>query len=155
MNMQQFTGWFTRLLHALPWRHKRRPAKQPIQARMTSTRSADRFAVSDPKWTRRQKVDTNPLCSTLNEDAPPRHDALPPAQLPPSPAADPETPPAPASSTQDSSGEAAQASAIQVDPERRLAFARYLVRRGTFNEGFSREKLPAQYRRTQQDEGQR
>ncbi len=158
MNMQQFTGWLTRLLHALPWRRARRPAKQPIQARMPSPRSADRFAVSDPQWTRRQKADTNPLCSTLNEDAPPRHDALPPAPPPPSPAADPEPPsapagalPAPASSTQASSGEAAQAAAIQVDPERRLAFARYLVRRGIFNEGFSREKLPAQYRRTQQD----
>jgi hypothetical protein len=161
MNMQQFTGWLTRLLHALPWRHARRPAKQPIQARVTSTRGADRFAVSDPKWTRRPKADTNPLCSTLNEDAPPRRDTLPPTQPPPLPAADSEPPsapllalPAPASSPQDSPGEAAQAVAIQVDPERRLAFARYLVRRGTFNEGFSREKLPAQYRRTQQDECQ-
>ena len=157
MNMQQFTGWLTRLLHALPWRHARRPAKQPIAARMTSPRSADRFAVSDPQWTRRQKADTNPLCSTLNEDAPSRHDALSPAQPPPVPAADSEPPsaplllPAPASSTQASPEEATQASAIQVDPERRLAFARYLVRRGTFNEGFSRERLPAQYRRTQQD----
>ena len=160
MNMQQFTGWLTRLLHALPWRRARRPAKQPIQARVTFPRSADRFAVSDPNRTRRQKADTNPLCSTLNEDAPPRHDALPPAQSPPLPAAESVPPaaplllPAPAGSAQASAPapeEAEQVVAIQVDPERRLAFARYLVRRGVFNEGFSRERLPAQYRRTQQD----
>lgn len=160
MNMQQFTGWLTRLLNALPWRQARRPAKQPMQARMTSPRSADRFAVSDPNRTRRQKADTNPLCSTLNEDAPARHDVLPPAQSPPLPA-EPDLPPspllalpAPAGSTQASgsvSEEVDQVADIQVDPERRLAFARYLVRRGIFNEGFSREKLPAQYRRTQQD----
>lgn len=163
MNMQQFTGWLTRLLHALPWRQARRPAKQPVQARATFPRSADRFAVSDPNRTRRQKADTNPLCSTLNEDAPPRHDALPPAQSPPPPAesAPPPAPlllPAPAGSTQASvpaPEETDQAGAIQVDPERRLAFARYLVRRGVFNEGFSHERLPAQYRQAQQDEGQR
>lgn len=159
MKMQQFTGWLTRLLHALPWRQARRPAKQSMQARMTSPRSADRFAVSDPNRTRRQKADTSPPCSTLNEDAPARHDALPPAQ-PPSPVESESPPapllalPAPAGSTQASAPvaeEADQVSAIQVDPERRLAFARYLVKRGTFNEGFAREKLPAQYRRTQQD----
>ena len=163
MNMQQFTGWLTRLLHALPWRRARRPANLPAPARVTSPRSADRFAASDPNRTRRQKVDTNPVCSTLNEDAPTRRDALPPAQPPPSPAesALPPVPllelPAPSGSAQATAPapeENAQAAAIQVDPERRLAFARYLVRRGIFNEGFSREKLPAQYRRTQQEEGQ-
>jgi hypothetical protein len=32
-----------------------------------------------------------------------------------------------------------------VDPERRLAFGRFLVRRGVFNEGFSDNAVPAQY----------
>jgi hypothetical protein len=160
MNMQQITGWFTRLLNALPWRQARRPAKSPTQARMTSPRGVDQFAVSDPNRTRRQKAETTPLCSTLNEEAPPRHDAVPPAQPPPLPA-DIEPPPAPllalpapAASAQNpvpAAEETDQPAAIQVDPERRLAFARYLVKRGIFNEGFSRERLPAQYRRTQQD----
>jgi len=160
MNMQQITGWLTRLLNALPWRRARRPARQPMQARLTSPRSADRFAVSDPNRTRRQKADTTPLCSTLNEDAPPRHNDLPPAQPQPFPA-ESELPPAPLLALPAPSGgaealpafseEADQPAAIQVDPERRLAFARYLVGRGIFNEGFSQEKLPAQYRRTQQE----
>jgi len=43
---------------------------------------------------------------------------------------------------------------VQVDPARRLAFARYLVRRGVLNEGFASEKLPSQYQQKQPDERQ-
>jgi hypothetical protein len=159
MNMQRFLGWFTRLLNALPWRRARRPARERQRARVTSPRSTRRFAVPDSNQIRRQQADTNPLCSTLHEDMPPATPEsatkpLLPAPLPPEwtpafPALPPALSSVPASAS--ASHEAAEAPVVQVDPERRLAFARYLVKRGVFNEGFASERLPAQYRRTQQD----
>ena len=160
MNMQQFTKWLTRLLDMLPWRQARRAAKRPPQAQFIAPRNVDRFAMPDLDRTRRQPIETNPLCSTLPEDAPttqkPSLSAEPPSPGPsvsefPA-AALPVLPSAPtptsASGAAPPSGTEENAAALQVDPERRLAFARFLVRRGVFNEGFARESLPAQYRRT-------
>ena len=155
MNRQQFTGWVARLLDALPWRRARRPSKTRMQARMTSPSKADRFAFPDDSALKRQKIETNPLCSTLHEDLPappeppppPQPLLLPPAALPEAASAPllalPTPPAASAADTAEPSGEPRP---FQADPERRLGFARYLYRRGVFNEGFTREALPAQYR---------
>ncbi len=163
MNMQRFTRWLTRLLNALPWRRARRPTRERQPARMTAPRSARRFAVSDPDQIRRQQAETNPLCSTLHEDMPPAtreptttgEPLLLPTPIEPERTSSlPALPPASLSSapaSANASREAAETPVVQVDPARRLAFARYLVKRGVFNEGFASEKLPAQYRRTQQD----
>ncbi len=164
MNMQQFMGWVTRLLDALPWRRAQRPPKPLTQARVTSPPQANRFMVSDEHDLRRQKAETNPLCSTLHEDAPADQEPSTPAQplLLPAP---PETPSAPllalpsppaleASDTFPPTEPTGESQPFQADPERRLAFARYLFRRGTFNEGFANEAMPAQYReQAAQEEG--
>ena len=162
MNMQQFTGWVTRLLNALPWRRAQRPPKPQMRARVTSPSTANRFMFPDEEVVRRQKAETNPRCSTLPEDAPTTLEPPTTSQplLLPAPSA-PEAstapmlalpaPPAPGAidAAPETSGET-----IQADPASRLAFARYLFRRGVFNEGFTGESVPAQYRdQASQDEG--
>jgi hypothetical protein len=159
MNMQQLTGWIKRLLDALPWRRARRPARPQMRARVTSPAQAERFALSDDSAVQRQKAETNPLCSTLSKDAPATPEPPPPPQpllLPPPPAPEvssapllalpppPSVGPADASPPSERSGGSPQP--VQVDPQRRLAFARYLFRQGVLNEGFTRDGLPAQYR---------
>lgn len=130
-----------------------------MRARMTSPAQADRFAFPDDSAVKRQKVETNPLCSTLHEDLPATPEPLPPP-LPMPPAAAPEAasvpllalPTPPAAGAADAAEPPGEPLPFQADPERRLAFVRYLFRRGVFNEGFSRESLPAQYReRTPQE----
>jgi hypothetical protein len=163
MNMQQFTGWVTRLLNALPWRRAQRPPKLQMRARVTSSSTANRFMFPDEEAVRRQKAETNPRCSTLPEDAPATLEPPTTSQplLLPAPSA-PEASTAPllalpAPSTPgaaDASPPEVSGGIIQADPESRLAFARYLFRRGVFNEGFTGESVPAQYRdRASQDEG--
>jgi hypothetical protein len=158
MNMQQFTGWVARLLDALPWRRAQRAPRAQMQAHMASPSKVDRFALPDTDAVRRQKVETNPPCSTLHEDPPaPPELTAPPEPLLLSPPPPPEasraplmalpTPPAAGAADASASVEpSAQPQPLQADPERRLAFARYLFRRGVFNEGFTGESLPAQYR---------
>ncbi len=151
MNMQQFTGWVTRLLNALPWRRAHRAPKPQARARVTSPSQTNRFMFSDDV-VRRQKAETNPLCSTLPEEpsaspAPPT--AAPPPLLPaPATLETPLALPPPAKGAAEAGAPAAEASdgSVQADSESRLAFARYLYRRGVFNEGFTRDSLPAQYR---------
>ncbi len=156
MNMRQFTGWFTGLLDALPWRRARRPASQQTRARLTTPSPADRFAFPDAPGVKRQKAETNPLCSTLHEDSPADDEPAPPSQprlksIPPAPEAPSTalvalpTPPAMDASDAKLPKQTSEAKPCHADPERRLAFARFLVRRGVFNEGFARESLPAQY----------
>jgi hypothetical protein len=135
-----------------------------MQARMTMPPRTDRFVFPDENAVRRKKVETNPLCSTLHEAPPATHEPSAPPQpllLPPPPA--PEAPAAPllALPAPPSAGAAdvslpaevsGEPQPSQADPARRLDFARYLYRRGVFNEGFTSEALPAQYRdRTPQD----
>jgi hypothetical protein len=156
MNMQQFKGWVARLLNALPWRKAPRASKTQARARITSPAQANHFTLPDDQTTRRQKAEANPLCSTLSQEEPaarepPPQPLLLPAPLPPETSAFPlmALPPPPAMGTADDSPAAAPADEHpqppHVDPERRLAFARYLFKRGVFNEGFTRETLPAQY----------
>ncbi len=160
MDMQQFRRWVARLLDVLPWRSARRSPKTQTRARMTSPSQANRFPFSEDHAVRRQKVETNPLCSTLHadmprEDVPAPHEppTLPQPRLLPAPEAASAPmlalPSPPAAGASDAASAAAPAGAAQppcVDPERRLAFARYLFRRGVFNEGFTSDSLPAQYR---------
>ncbi len=166
MNMQQFTGWVTRLLDALPWRRAHRSPKPQVRARVTSPSQANRFAFPDDQAIRRQKAETNPLCSTLPEEAPAPHEPptapqplLLPATITPEilPAPLLALPPPPSTEASDvlaSSEPSGGATPMYVDPERRLAFARYLFRRGVFNEGFTHGSVPAQYHdRAAQDEG--
>ena len=156
MNMQQFKGWVRRLLDALPWRRAPRASKTQAPARDTSPAKANHFTLPDDHTTRRQKVETNPICSTLSQDEPAVHEPPPaqpllPAPTPPETSAFPlmALPTPPATGMADASPSAAPVDEHpqppHVDPERRLAFARYLFKRGVFNEGFSRESLPAQY----------
>ncbi len=141
MNRQQFTGWLTRLLNVLPWRRARRPARSQVQARIMSRPNADRFASPDPHATLRQKAESSPSCSTLHEDPiPPPYETEFPLSRP--------APPMPTASLTSSADAPAQESAgptPAVDPERRLAFGRFLVRRGVFNEGFPDNAVPRQY----------
>jgi hypothetical protein len=165
MNMQQFTGWVARLLNALPWRRAQRPPKPLIRERVTSPPKANRFTVSDDQNIRRQKAETNPLCSTLHEDLPADQEPPTPPQpllLPAPPTPESASAPlmtVPALPTIGASDAALpepgdEPQLFQADPERRLAFTRYLFRRGIFNEGFSGETVPAQYRdRAGQDRG--
>ncbi len=159
MNMQQFRRWVARLLDALPWRRAHRPPKTQMHARMTSPAKANRFTFPDDSAMRRQKAETNPRCSTLHEDAPaaPEPPAPPqPLLLPPPPAPDspasasllalPAPPSAGASDSSQFPEPAGEPQPLRADPERRLAFARYLFKRGVFNEGFTPDALPAQYR---------
>jgi hypothetical protein len=158
MNMQQFTGWVTRLLDALPWRRAQRAPSPLMRERVTLPPKANRFGVPDDHDIKRQKAETNPLCSTLHEDLPADHEPLTPQQplLLPAPLA-PDSASAPLMALPalpaTGAGDAASPSEptdepqlFQADPERRLAFARYLFRRGVFNEGFSSRAVPAQYR---------
>ena len=155
MNMQQFKEWVTRLLDALPWRRAPRASKPQARARATSPVKADHFTLSDDQATRRQKAETNPICSTLPQDEPAAHEPPPQPLLLPAPLPSEKTlfplmalpPSAPgAADAAPSSGLADEdIPPLRADPERRLAFARYLFKRGVFNEGFSRESLPAQY----------
>ena len=159
MNMQQFTGWVTRLLNTLPWRRRaQRPPRPLMAARVTSPPKANRFMVPDDHDLRRQQNEANPLCSTLHEDLPADH-APPttpqPLLLPAPPApetssapllalpASPSMGPSEATATSEQAGEPQP---FYADPERRLAFVRYLFRKGVFNEGFTDRGLPAQYR---------
>lgn len=158
----------TRLLNALPWRRAQRPPKPLMRERVTSPPKANRFAVSDDHHIRPQKAETNAPCSTLHEDLPADHEPPTPPQpllLPAPPASEPASAPlmalpalpamgaSDASSPSESSGEP---QLFQADPERRLAFARYLFRRGVFNEGFASGIVPAQYRgQAPQDEDER
>jgi len=161
MNRQQFTGWVARLLDALPWRKARRPSRTRMQARVTSPSKADRFAFPDDSALKRQKIETNPLCSTLHEDVPATQAPPPPPQpllMPPASASEAASapllalPPPPAASAAEAAEPSDEPPPFQADPERRLGFARYLYRRGVFNEGFTRDSLPAQYRdRTSQE----
>src|SRR5579859_7032528 len=96
MNMQPFTGWFTHLLDVLPWRRARRPAKEQARERMTSPSQADRFAFPDENGVKRQKAETNPLCSTLHENSPAEHEPV----APPSPRLK-SIPPVPASRSEE------------------------------------------------------
>lgn len=159
MNMQQFTGWVTRLLDALPWRRAQRSAKPQMRARVTSPTQANRLMFPDEHTVKRQKAETTPLCSTLPEDPPAMREpptTEKPLLLPAPPA--PEASSAPLMVLPPSANGAADAAPpaeppgdspqpVQADPESHLAFARYLFRRGIFNEGFTRESLPAQYQR--------
>ena len=168
MNMQQFTGWVTRLLDALPWRRAQRPPKPLVHQRVTAPPRPNRFALPEDHDIRRQKAETNSLCSTLHEDVPadreppmPPQPLLLPAPPTPEPASAPlmALPTLPAIRATDASPPPEPTSEpppFQADPERRLAFARYLFRRGVFNEGFSSQIVPAQYRnRAPQDEDER
>jgi hypothetical protein len=123
-----------------------------MRARVISPSPAQRSTPPDDHALQPQKTETKPLCSTLPEDAPTTLEATTPAQplLLPAPAA-PEAPSTAllaleAADTPPSDRSDANPQPTQVDPQRRLAFARYLFRRGIFNEGFPREALPAQYR---------
>ena len=156
MNMQQFKGWVRRLLNALPWRRAPRASKSLAPARVTSPTQADHVTLPENRAARRQKVDTNPICSTLPQDEaaahePPPQPLLLPAPRPPEASAFPlmALPPPPAPGAADAAPSAEMAAESpqppRVDPERRLVFARYLFKRGVFNEGFTRETLPAQY----------
>lgn len=150
MNMQQFTGWVTRLLNALPWRRAQRAPKPQVRARVTSPSPTNRFMFSDDA-VRRQKAETNPLCSTLPEELAATHEpptaAAPP--LLPAPVTPEPTlalpPPAQGAAEAVASAAAPADGSMQADAESRLAFARFLFRRGVFNEGFTSESLPAQY----------
>ncbi len=150
MNMQQFTGWVTRLLNALPWRRAQRAPKPQARTRVTSPSPTNRFMFSDDA-VRRQKAETNPLCSTLPEESSVPHEPSPAAPPPLLPA--PATPeptlalPPPARGAAEAVATAAEPAdgSIQADAEIRLVFARFLYRRGVFNEGFTSESLPAQY----------
>jgi len=154
MNMQQFTGWLMRLLDVLPWRRAKRSAWSQMQVRMTQPSQAGRFAFPDSKTIRRRKAKNTAPCPTLSEGPPAAHD--PPA--PSLPRAIPlflpsGTPAGPLLALPASSADATPVSEqgdeprpFQADPARRLAFARFLVQRGTLNEGFPRDALPAYYR---------
>ncbi|HEY7355200.1 MAG TPA: hypothetical protein VH590_02005 [Ktedonobacterales bacterium] len=154
MNMQQFKGWIARLLNALPWRRAPRASKSQTSARVTSPAQANHVTLPENRAARRQKAETNPLCSTLSQDEPAAHEPPPPLLLPaPRPPEASSFPlmalPPPAMGAADAAPSAEVAAESpqppRVDPERRLAFARYLFKRGVFNEGFTRETLPAQY----------
>jgi hypothetical protein len=145
MKMPRISGWLASVLDALPWRRSRRQSRQKMRARAFSSRQA---IFSDPNATRWQNSQTAPRYPTRPEapassrlkaptpapEPPPAHTALVPVA--PTSAA---SPPPPRSEADD------QAQQTQRETERRLIFARYLVRRGTFNEGFAPESLPAQY----------
>jgi hypothetical protein len=121
---------------------------------VTAPPRASHFTVSDDQNIRRQKAETNPLCSTLHDDVPADHapptPPLLPATDPPESSSAPlmAVPALPTMGTSDAAqpepGD--EARLFQADPERRLAFARFLFRRGVFNEGFPGETVPAQYR---------
>lgn len=143
-----------RVLDGLPWRHKRRYSARQLRAKTFASRNVDQTLFPNHNATRRKKSETTPLCSTVSDDLPPSRLASPPQPAaPPTPPlplvpgaapaqAVPPAPPADADATEQ---------VVQADAQRRLVFARYLVRRGTFNEGFSSDALPAQYRDRRKD----
>ncbi|HEY7122702.1 MAG TPA: hypothetical protein VH540_02005 [Ktedonobacterales bacterium] len=151
MKMQRFTGWLAQVLDALPWRRSRRPSRRRTRARAFAPRQA---VFSDPNATRWQKPDATPRYSAWPEEAKSSRfkTPQPTSEPPPAPKAivpvaqPPETSPPPSPADIED-----QAHKAQLEAERRLTFARYLVRRGTFNEGFAPETLPAQYQ--SQEEG--
>jgi hypothetical protein len=129
-----------------------------MRAHMPSPSKANRLIFPDTDALERQKAESNPLCSTLHEEMPPTYEPPTPPQphlMPPPPA--PETasaallalPTPPTREASDASPLAEpsdEPQLVQVDPQRRLEFARYLYRSGVFNEGFPSNALPAQYR---------
>lgn len=143
MEMRRITERLSKLLDALPWRRSRRPSRQKMGARAFSPRQT---VFSDPHATRWQNTETTRRYPTWPEapasprlktptptpEPPPAQTAIVPAAPPPA-----ASPPSPLA--------AAEPEKTPQEAERRLTFARYLVRRGTFNEGFAPESLPAQY----------
>ncbi len=144
MEMRRITEWLSRMLDALPWRRARRPARQKMGARAFSPRQA---AFSDPNVTRWQNTETARRYPTWPEaPASPRlKTPTPTPEPPPAQTAIVPAAPPPAASPPPPLAGAAEPEKTPQETERRLTFARYLVRRGTFNEGFAPDALPAQY----------
>jgi hypothetical protein len=151
MKMQRFTGWLTRILNALPWRRSRRQARKKASARAFSSRQA---VFSDLN-----RITQPPPPEITRRPSPWLEELSPPRSKPPMPPAEPAAasralvpvtpPPAPKSPAPPAELTAAP-EADALDAERRLTFARYLVRRGTFNAGFTPEILPTQYQQREE-----